>query len=45
MQKIFLTMIFAYCLIINSALASPHENGIDDFYLVSRWKRYRRSMN
>lgn len=32
MQKIFLTMIFAYCLIINSALASPHENGIDDFY-------------
>ena len=32
MQKIFLTMIFAYCLIINSAFASPHENGIDDFY-------------
>lgn len=32
MQKIFLTMIFAYCLIINSAFASPHENSIDDFY-------------
>ena len=32
MRKIFLTMIFAYCLIINSAFASPHENGIDDFY-------------
>ena len=32
MRKIFLMVIFAYCLIINSALASPHENGIDDFY-------------
>lgn len=32
MQKIFLTMIFAYCLIINSTFASPHENSIDDFY-------------
>lgn len=32
MRKIFLTVIFAYCLIINSAFASPHENGIDDFY-------------
>lgn len=32
MQKIFLMVIFAYCLIINSAFASPHENGIDDFY-------------
>ncbi|WP_304066024.1 hypothetical protein [Megamonas hypermegale] len=32
MRKIFLMVIFAYCLIINSAFASPHENGIDDFY-------------
>ena len=32
MRKIFLMVTFAYCLIINSALASPHENGIDDFY-------------
>ena len=32
MIKIFLTVMAISCFMMNASFASPHENGIDDFY-------------